>query len=76
MGGDGSDYMTGRGGFDLIDGDSWLNVRIKIVVDGTTYSAESLNSAQTTAGALSGKVFNTDTQGTRSSPASPSGAAR
>jgi hypothetical protein len=37
MGGDGSDYMTGRGGFDLIDGDSWLNVRIKIVVDGTTY---------------------------------------
>ena len=63
MGGDGSDYITGRGGFDLIDGDSWLNVRIKIVVDGTTYSAESLNSAQTTAGALSGKVFNTDTQG-------------
>ena len=31
MGGDGNDFLRGRGGYDLLDGDAWLNVRIKIV---------------------------------------------
>ncbi|MBP1807421.1 peroxidase family protein [Rubellimicrobium aerolatum] len=57
MGGDGNDIFEGRGGFDLIDGDSWLNVRIKIVVGNTTYSAESLNSSRLVAGATAGKVY-------------------
>ena len=37
LGGDGSDFMMGRGGDDLIDGDAWLNVRISVRanVDGT-----------------------------------------
>jgi Ca2+-binding RTX toxin-like protein len=30
MGGAGNDTLQGRGGFDIIDGDSWLNVRIRI----------------------------------------------
>ncbi|MGQ0674409.1 MAG: peroxidase family protein [Hyphomicrobium sp.] len=30
LGGDGSDFIEGRGGDDIIDGDSWLNVRIRI----------------------------------------------
>jgi Ca2+-binding RTX toxin-like protein len=44
LGGDGNDRLQGRGGFDLLDGDSWLNVRIKIDM-GTAgfYYAESLN---------------------------------
>ncbi len=32
MGGDGNDFLRGRGGYDLLDGDAWLNVRIKIVI--------------------------------------------
>ena len=43
IGGDGNDMLRGRGGYDLIDGDAYLNVRISINVDGTYYSAESLN---------------------------------
>ena len=31
LGGGGSDTIEGRGGDDLIDGDSWLNVRIRVV---------------------------------------------
>src|SRR4029453_16785769 len=30
LGGDGSDFIEGRGGDDLIDGDMWLNVRISL----------------------------------------------
>lgn len=57
MGGAGSDRMMGRGGFDVIDGDAWLNVRTRIVVDGTVYSAESLNSSQAAAGPYAGRVY-------------------
>ena len=32
MGGDGNDFLRGRGGYDVLDGDAWLNVRIKIVM--------------------------------------------
>jgi Ca2+-binding RTX toxin-like protein len=63
MGGDGNDSIQGRGGFDLIDGDAWLNVRIKIEVNGVIYSAESMNTDKTVAGAYAGKVFNTDANG-------------
>jgi Ca2+-binding RTX toxin-like protein len=63
MGGAGSDQIMGRGGFDVIDGDSWLNVRIRIEVDGKVYSAESLNSSQAAAGQYAGKVFNVDGSG-------------
>ena len=63
LGGDGNDFFRGRGGYDLIDGDAWLNVRIKIVVNGVTYSAESLNSDTTVMGQYAGKVFNTDANG-------------
>jgi Ca2+-binding RTX toxin-like protein len=63
MGGDGSDFLQGRGGFDLIDGDAWLNVRIKIVVNGATYSAESMSTDTTVAGPYAGKVFETDANG-------------
>jgi Ca2+-binding RTX toxin-like protein len=63
MGGDGNDLIQGRGGFDLIDGDAWLNVRIKIEVNGVIYSAESMNTDTTIAGAYAGKVFNTDANG-------------
>ena len=37
LGGGGSDFMVGRGGDDLIDGDAWLNVRISVRanIDGT-----------------------------------------
>ena len=36
LGGDGNDFMMGRGGDDVIDGDAWLNVRISVraTVDG------------------------------------------
>lgn len=57
MGGAGADVMMGRGGFDILDGDAWLNVRIRIVVDGVEYSAESLNSSQAAAGPFAGKVY-------------------
>ena len=36
MGGDGNDMLRGRGGYDLIDGDAYLNVRIGINIDGTS----------------------------------------
>ena len=68
MGGDGNDLMRGRGGNDLIDGDAWLNVRIKIVIasgpNAGTYSAESMNTDVTVAGEFAGKVFNTFADGT------------
>jgi len=63
MGGDGNDVIQGRGGFDLIDGDSWLNVRIGIVVNGVHYSAESMNTDKTVAGIYAGKVYNVDANG-------------
>ena len=71
MGGDGDDIIQGRGGFDLIDGDAWLNVRIKIVVGGVTYSAESMSTDTTVMGQYAGKVFNTNPDGSPnfSSPA-------
>ena len=63
MGGDGNDFLRGRGGYDLLDGDAWLNVRIKIVHNGVTYSAESMNTDKTVAGIHAGLVFNVDTNG-------------
>ena len=63
MGGDGNDFLRGRGGYDILDGDAWLNVRIKIVHNGVTYSAESMNSDTTVMGQYAGKVFNTDVGG-------------
>lgn len=63
MGGGGSDQMMGRAGFDVIDGDAWLNVRIRIMVDGQEYSAESLNSSQAAAGQFAGKVYHVDGNG-------------
>ncbi|TBN41999.1 heme peroxidase [Paracoccus subflavus] len=63
MGGAGSDQMMGRGGFDVLDGDAWLNVRIRIRVDGNEYSAESLNSSQAAAGPFAGKVYAVGTDG-------------
>lgn len=63
MGGDGNDFLRGRGGYDILDGDAWLNVRIKIVHAGVTYSAESLNSDTTVMGQYAGKVFNTNANG-------------
>ena len=57
LGGDGSDTLQGRGGYDLLDGDAWLNVRIGINLGGTYYSAESLNSDPTQAGAHAGFVY-------------------
>ncbi len=63
MGGGGSDFLRGRGGYDLLDGDAWLNVRIKIVHNGVTYSAESLSTDTTVAGPHAGLVFNTNPDG-------------
>ncbi len=60
MGGGGSDTLAGRGGFDIIDGDAWLNVRIELVRNGVTYTAESMNTDQSVAGPLAGRVFNLD----------------
>ncbi|WP_281281999.1 calcium-binding protein, partial [Rubellimicrobium roseum] len=57
------DLLQGRGGFDILDGDAWLNVRIKIVKNGVTYSAESLNSSTIAGGPFAGKVLQTDGQG-------------
>ncbi|WP_132257159.1 beta strand repeat-containing protein, partial [Methylobacterium segetis] len=52
LGGGGSDTIRGRAGNDIIDGDSWLNVRIALYADksrsGTpTMTAESMSSAVT-----------------------------
>jgi hypothetical protein len=67
IGGDGNEFIQGRGGNDLIDGDAWLNVRIKIVIpsgpNAGTYSAESLNTDTSVAGEFAGLVFNTDANG-------------
>ena len=63
IGGDGDDVMQGRAGNDLIDGDALLNVRIRIVHNGITYSAESMNTDTAMAGPYAGKVFNTDVNG-------------
>ena len=63
MGGAGSDQMMGRAGFDMIDGDAWLNVRIRIRVNGVEYSAESLNSSQAAAGQYAGKVYHLGSDG-------------
>ena len=63
MGGDGSDFLRGRGGYDLLDGDAWLNVRIKIVHNGVTYSAESMNTDTSVMGVHAGLVFNVDANG-------------
>jgi Ca2+-binding RTX toxin-like protein len=61
LGGGGNDLMQGRGGYDLIDGDAWLNVRIKIVIpsglNAGIYSAESLNTDKTVSGQFAGKVY-------------------
>lgn len=63
IGGDGNDMLRGRGGFDVIDGDAWLNVRIKIIIpagspNAGTYSAESMTTDTTVMGPHAGKVFN------------------
>jgi Ca2+-binding RTX toxin-like protein len=63
MGGDGNDLIMGRAGYDLIDGDAWLNARIRINVGATVYSAESLSSDTTVMGPHAGKVFNVDANG-------------
>jgi hypothetical protein len=42
LGGGGSDLMQGRGGNDLIDGDRWLNVRIRITVGNEIYTADGM----------------------------------
>ena len=57
LGGDGSDVITGRQGFDLIDGDAYLNVRIGINLNGVYYSAESLNTDTSAAGPYAGRVY-------------------
>lgn len=56
MGGAGNDTIMGKGGYDIIDGDAWLNVRIRVMVDGQEYSAESLNADPGVAGSLAGKL--------------------
>ena len=67
MGGDGSDFLRGRGGYDLLDGDAYLNVRIKIVIatgpNAGIYSAESMNSDVSVSGEYAGKVYNTNPDG-------------
>jgi Ca2+-binding RTX toxin-like protein len=57
MGGAGNDALQGRGGYDLIDGDAWLNVRIKIDINGIIYSAESMTTHKPFAGQFAGKVY-------------------
>ncbi|SCZ05370.1 peroxidase family protein [Microvirga guangxiensis] len=42
LGGGGNDTIEGRGGNDFIDGDSWLNVRIRITVGNTIYTADGM----------------------------------
>src|SRR3712207_8881654 len=38
-----SDLIEGRGGNDLIDGDNWLNVRIRITVGNEIFTADTMN---------------------------------
>jgi Ca2+-binding RTX toxin-like protein len=61
LGGDGNDFLRGRGGYDVLDGDAYLNVRIKIVIpsgpNAGTYSAESLNTDTSVSGEYAGKVY-------------------
>jgi Ca2+-binding RTX toxin-like protein len=68
LGGDGDDFLRGKGGDDILDGDAWLNVRIKIVIpNGSTsgtYSAESLNTDTSVAGQYAGKVYKANSDGT------------
>ena len=64
IGGGGSDTIQGNLGNDILDGDAWLNVRIKIVHAGITYSAESMNTSTLISGPNAGKVFNTFADGT------------
>ena len=64
MGGDGNDVIHGRGGYDILDGDAWLNVRIMINMgNGVVYSAESLSSDTAVMGPNAGKVYATDANG-------------
>lgn len=42
LGGGGSDRIKGLAGDDVIDGDKWLNVRIRIVANGETYTADGM----------------------------------
>ena len=63
LGGGGSDTLEGRGGFDIIDGDAWLNVRIRVMVNGVEYSAESLTSNSTVAGPFAGRLYPVDGNG-------------
>lgn len=42
LGGGGSDRITGLAGNDVIDGDKWLNVRIRIVADDAVYTADGM----------------------------------
>ncbi|MDH4415071.1 MAG: peroxidase family protein, partial [Rhizobium sp.] len=42
LGGGGSDLIEGRGGDDVINGDAWLNVRIRISTPSGVYTADSL----------------------------------
>ncbi|CAN4265144.1 An_peroxidase_bacterial_2 domain containing protein [Methylophilaceae bacterium] len=63
IGGGGSDTIQGNLGNDILDGDAWLNVRIKIVQDGVTYSAESMNTDKVIMGQHAGKVFHTHPDG-------------
>ena len=64
LGGDGSDEIHGRGGYDILDGDAWLNVRIKIDMGGgVVYSAESLSTNTALSGPNAGKVYATDANG-------------
>jgi hypothetical protein len=63
MGGKGNDRLQGKGGFDILDGDAWLNVRIQIDMGGgVLYSAESMNTDRTVVNndllANAGKVTN------------------
>ena len=42
LGGGGHDRIKGLAGNDVIDGDKWLNARIRIVKDGITYTADGM----------------------------------
>jgi Ca2+-binding RTX toxin-like protein len=42
LGGGGSDTIKGFSGDDIIDGDKWLNVRIRITVGNTVYTADGM----------------------------------
>jgi Ca2+-binding RTX toxin-like protein len=44
LGGAGSDTVAGGGGNDIIDGDKWLNVRIRITVGNEIYTSDGLDS--------------------------------